>query len=84
MEVKLTHEQEACIAALAARTGRSVNDVVVDALATWAEATNLLLDRKTISADVKSFEQILDWMNRPPTKAESEGMRRLLDTNVPW
>jgi Arc/MetJ-type ribon-helix-helix transcriptional regulator len=37
MEIRLTSQQEAHIAMLAARTGRSVDDAVQEALAKWAE-----------------------------------------------
>lgn len=37
MEIRLTPDQEAHIAMLAAQAGRSVDDVVVEALAAWVE-----------------------------------------------
>lgn len=51
MEVNLTPEQESCIAALAARAGRSVGDVVTEALAAWAEReTTIAAFRATLDA----------------------------------
>jgi uncharacterized protein (DUF1778 family) len=39
---------------------------------------DVLLDQTTIYADGKAFRQILDWMDKPPTTHETEGMKRLL------
>jgi uncharacterized protein (DUF1778 family) len=48
------------------------------------EAKNILLDQSTIFADAKEFEKILDWMDRPATRSETAGMKRLLQAKKPW
>lgn len=48
------------------------------------EAKNILLDQSTIHADAKIFQQVMAWMDAPPTGAESAGMKRLLHAEVPW
>jgi uncharacterized protein (DUF1778 family) len=47
------------------------------------EAKNVLLDQSTILADAKTFQQVMDWMDRPATRAETAGMTRLLDAQMP-
>jgi uncharacterized protein (DUF1778 family) len=43
------------------------------------EAKNIL-DQSAIHADAKTFHKIMDWMDRPATKTEISGMKRLLKT----
>lgn len=51
MEIRLTPDQEDHIAMLAAQAGRSVDEVVVEALAAWAERkTALSAFRATLDA----------------------------------
>ncbi len=45
------------------------------------EAKNIL-DESAIHADAKTFHKIMDWMDRPATKTEISGMRRLLKTII--
>lgn len=47
-------------------------------------AKNILIDQSTILADAKTFQQVMDWMDRPATRAETAGMTRLRDAQVPW
>jgi uncharacterized protein (DUF1778 family) len=42
------------------------------------EAKNVLLDQTTIFTDAKAFQDIMDWMDRGATEAETAGMKRLL------
>jgi uncharacterized protein (DUF1778 family) len=39
---------------------------------------DVLLDQTTIYADIRTFGQILDWMDRPATEHETDGMKKLL------
>ncbi len=48
------------------------------------EAKNILLDQSTILVDAKTFNQIMDWMDTLPTKAEAAGMKRLRQAKAPW
>ncbi|MEQ1930134.1 MAG: DUF1778 domain-containing protein [Parvularculaceae bacterium] len=41
------------------------------------EAKTILLDQSSILVDARAFQEIMDWMDRAPTKAETEGMFRL-------
>jgi uncharacterized protein (DUF1778 family) len=43
-----------------------------------------LLDQTTIYADGKAFRQILDWMDKPPTAQETNGMKKLLAARMVW
>jgi uncharacterized protein (DUF1778 family) len=47
-------------------------------------AKNVLIDQSTILADAKAFQQVMDWMDRPATRAETAGMTRLRDAQAPW
>ncbi len=47
-------------------------------------AKNVLIDQSTIFADAKSFQKVMDWMDRPATSAETAGMARLRDAQAPW
>jgi len=47
-------------------------------------AKNVLIDQSTILADAKAFQQVMDWMDRPATRAETAGMTRLREAQVPW
>lgn len=74
MEIRLSQEQEACIAALAAQTGRSIDEVVVEALAAWAEQeTTLAAFRASLDA---AEDAIARGEGRPITRAS---MRSLAD-----
>jgi uncharacterized protein (DUF1778 family) len=48
------------------------------------EAKNVLLDQSTLYADAKTFHKIMDWMDAPPTPTETEGMKRVLKSKMPW
>jgi uncharacterized protein (DUF1778 family) len=48
------------------------------------EAKNVLIDQSTILADAKTFQKVMDWMDRPATSAETAGMTRLRDAQAPW
>lgn len=48
------------------------------------EAKNILLDQTTLYVDAKTFQRIMDWMDKPPTQAETEGMQRILHAKAPW
>lgn len=48
------------------------------------EAKNILLDQSTIYADAKTFQKIMDWMDAPANRAETSGMKRLLQAKTPW
>lgn len=48
------------------------------------EARNVLLDQTTVHADARAFQQVMDWMDRPPTASEAAGMKRLLEAKAPW
>lgn len=66
MEIRLTPDQEDYIAMPAAQAGRSVNDVVVEALAAWAEQrTDLAAFRATLDA---AEESIARGQGRPVTR----------------
>jgi Arc/MetJ-type ribon-helix-helix transcriptional regulator len=74
MEIHLSPGQEAAIATLAARTGRSMDDVVQEALAQWAE-------RET---DLAEFGETLDEAEASLARGEGieitqESMRQLAE-----
>jgi len=48
------------------------------------EAKNVLLDQTTIYAEAKTFQKILDWMDRPATAPETTGMKKLLAAKALW
>ena len=48
------------------------------------EAKNVLLDQSTFYADAAAFQKIMDWMDAPATAPETEGMKRILDAELPW
>ena len=48
------------------------------------EAKNILLDQSTIYMDAKNFKKVMDWMDKPASKAEVAGMKRLLQAKTPW
>lgn len=48
------------------------------------EAKNILLDQSTFYADVKTFKKIMDWMDAEATPDETAGMKRILQSKVPW
>lgn len=48
------------------------------------EAKSILLDQTTIYADNATFQKVLDWMDAPSSRAETAGMRRLLNARTPW
>jgi uncharacterized protein (DUF1778 family) len=48
------------------------------------EAKNVRLDQSTLYADAKTFQKVMDWMDRPATPAETAGMKRLLKSKTPW
>jgi len=48
------------------------------------EAKHILLDQTTIHADAKTFQKIMDWMDRPASQTETDGMNRLLQAKAPW
>ena len=48
------------------------------------EAKNVLLDQSTIYMDAKNFKKVMDWMDKPVTKIEVAGMKRLLQAKTPW
>jgi uncharacterized protein (DUF1778 family) len=48
------------------------------------EAKNVLVDQTTIYADAKSFQKILDWMDKPASAQETAGMKRLLAAKATW
>ena len=48
------------------------------------EAKNVLLDQSTIYMDAKNFKKVMDWMDKPATKTEAAGMKRLLQAKTPW
>ena len=48
------------------------------------EAKSVLLDQTTILADAKSFQAVMDWMDKAATEDEAAGMRRLLTAKAPW
>ncbi len=41
-------------------------------------------DQSPIFADAKTFQKVMDWMDRPATRAEAAGTARLRDAKVPW
>src|SRR5712671_2680627 len=48
------------------------------------EAKSVLLDQTTIYAEAKTFQKILDWMDRPATAPETAGMKKLLAAKALW
>lgn len=48
------------------------------------EAKNVLLDQSTIYVDAANFNKIMDWMDKPASKVEAAGMKRLLQAKTPW
>jgi hypothetical protein len=41
-------------------------------------------DQSTSFAGAKTFQKVMDWMDRPATSAEAAGMARLRDAQAPW
>ena len=48
------------------------------------EAKNVLLDQSTIHADAQTFRKVMDWMDGAATRAETAGMKRILQSRAPW
>ena len=48
------------------------------------EAKNILLDQSTLYADAKTFQKVMDWMDTATTRAETDGMKRILQSKAPW
>lgn len=48
------------------------------------EATNVLLDQTMIRLDAEAFQQVLAWMEAPPSEAEAQGMDRLRSVKADW
>lgn len=48
------------------------------------EAKNILLDQSTIFMDAKNFNKVMDWADKPASKTEVAGMKRLLQAKTPW
>ncbi len=48
------------------------------------EAKNILLDQSTLYADAKTFQKVMDWLDTAATRAETEGMKRILQSKTPW
>jgi uncharacterized protein (DUF1778 family) len=48
------------------------------------EAKNILLDQSTLYADAKTFQKVMDWMDAAATTAETDGMKRILESKAPW
>ncbi len=47
------------------------------------EAKNVLLDQSTIYADAKTFQKVMDWMDKPATASETSGMKRIMKSKLP-
>jgi uncharacterized protein (DUF1778 family) len=75
VHVRLRAEEHGLIGHAAKLIGVSRSYVMV--AAALNEAKNVLLDRTTIYVDARAFQTILDWMERPPTVSEVEGMKKL-------
>jgi uncharacterized protein (DUF1778 family) len=48
------------------------------------EAKAVLLDQTTLVLDAARFQDVLAWLDREPSADETAGLRRLLDSKVPW
>jgi uncharacterized protein (DUF1778 family) len=48
------------------------------------EAKNVLLDQSTLYADAKTFQKVMEWMDKPATRSEAAGMKRILQAKTPW
>lgn len=48
------------------------------------EAKNVLLDQTTLYAEAKAFEKVMDWLDREPSRQESDGMKRIANAKSPW
>ena len=48
------------------------------------EAKNILLDQSTIYADAKTFQKVMNWMDSPANRSETDGMKRILQAKPPW
>ncbi len=48
------------------------------------EAKNVILDQTSIYTDNQTFQKILDWLERPATQEQTDGMKRLLAAKAPW
>ena len=48
------------------------------------EAKQVLLDQSTVLVDAKTFQTVMDWMDRAPSADEAAGMRRLAAAKAPW
>jgi uncharacterized protein (DUF1778 family) len=48
------------------------------------EAKNVLLDQTSFHVNNKTFLEVLEWMDTPPTPEQIEGMKQLGSVKVPW
>ena len=48
------------------------------------EAKSVLADQTTLHLNAKAFNEVMDWLDRGPSEAEAEGMRRLKQAKAPW
>ncbi len=47
-------------------------------------AKDIILDQSTIYVDTQAFQKVMDWMDAAPSRAETDGMERLLKAKAPW
>ena len=48
------------------------------------EAKNILLDQTTFYMDAKNFHKVMDWIDKPASRTEAAGMKRLMQAKTPW
>lgn len=48
------------------------------------EATNVILDQTMIRMDAEDFQKVLEWMDKPASEQELEGMARLRAVRAKW
>ncbi len=48
------------------------------------EAKSVILDQTSFHLDNQAFQKVLDWLDAPATKQQTDGMNRLRAIESPW
>ena len=80
INLRADERRRALLDRAASALGKSRSEFMLDAAC--REATAVLLDRRFLMLDEKTFRRFLAALDRPP--AENPRLRRLLGTRAPW
>ncbi len=50
----------------------------------YGAATDILLDENVVKVTDKEFNAIMDWLDGPKSEEELAGVKRLMETKLPW